>query len=134
MLLIKGATMAKRQERWRDHLAAARDADIPLAEYARRHGLKAHNLYDAKRCASDALAVHVRRMPAQASPVGASAFVPIVVKAGANATNAAEDRTDSLILRAQLPNGVQLSWTQRDDNSEMLANVLQALAGLPCSS
>lgn len=126
--------MAKRQERWRDHLAAARDADIPLAEYARRHGLKAHNLYDAKRRASDALAVRGRHTPAQASPVGAGAFVPVVVKADANATNAAQDRTDSLILRAQFPNGVQLSWTQRDDNSEVLANVLQALAGLPCSS
>lgn len=126
--------MAKRQERWRDHLAAARDADIPLAEYARRHGLKAHNLYDAKRRARDALALRGRHTPAQASPVGAGAFVPVVIKADANATNAAQDRPDSLILRAQLPNGVQLSWTQRECNSEVLANVLQALAGLPCSS
>ena len=126
--------MAKRQERWRDHLAAARDADVPLAEYARRHGLKAHNLYDAKRRARDALALRGRHTPAQASPVGAGAFVPVVVKADANATNAAQDRPDSLILRAQLPNGVQLSWTHGDDNAVALSNVLQALASLPCSS
>lgn len=123
--------MAKRQERWRDHLAAARDADIPLAEYARRHGLKAHNLYDAKRRASDALAVRGRHTPAESSPLGAGAFVPVVIKADASP---AKDRTDSLTLRAQLPNGVQLSWTQRECNSEALSNVLQALAGLPCSS
>ena len=126
--------MAKSQERWRDHLAAARDADLPLAEYARRHGLKAHNLYDARRRACDALAVRGRHTPAQASPVGAGAFVPVVIKADANATNAAQDRPDSLILRAQLPNGVQLSWTHGEDNALALSNVLQALAGLPCSS
>ena len=129
--------MAKRQERWRDHLAAARDADLPLAEYARRHGLKAHNLYDARRRARDALAVRGRHTPAQASPVGAGAFVPVVIKADANATNAtnaAPGRPDSLTLRAQLPNGVQLSWTHGEDNALALSNVLQALAGLPCSS
>jgi hypothetical protein len=126
--------MAKRQERWRDDLAAARDADLLLAEYARRHGLKAHNLYDARRRARDALAVRGGHTPAQASPVGAGAFVPVMVKADANATNSAQDRPDGLILRARLPNGVQLSWTQRECNSEVLANVLRALAGLPCSS
>lgn len=126
--------MAKRQERWRDHLAAARDADIPLAEYARRHGLKAHNLYDAKRRARDALAVRGRHTPAQGSPVGAGAFVPVVLKVDANAMNAAKDLLDSLTLRAQLPNGVQLSWSHRDGNDPALGRVLQALAGLPCSS
>ena len=76
--------MAKRQERWRDHLAAARDGDLPLAEYARRHGLKAHQLYDAKRRANAALAVPVRRTRAEASRLGAGAFVPVVIKAAAS--------------------------------------------------
>lgn len=123
--------MAKKQERWREHLAAARDADMPLAEYARRHGLKVHTLYDARRRADDALAVSVRRTPAAASRLGVGAFVPVVIKADASC---ARERSDSLTLRARLGNGVQLSWTQRDDNGVVLANVLQALAGLPCSS
>jgi hypothetical protein len=123
--------MAKRQERWRDHSAAARDAELPLAEYARRHGLKVHTLYDARRRANVALAVPVRRTRAGASRLGVGAFVPVVIKADASL---AKERSDSLTLRARLANGVQLSWTQRDDNSAVLTNVLQALAGLPCSS
>ena len=123
--------MAKRQERWRDHLAATRDGDLPLAEYARRHGLKAHQLYDAKRRANATLAVPVRRTRAEAPRLGVGAFVPVVIKADASC---AKERSDSLTLCARLANGVQLSWTQRDDNSEVLAKVLQALAGLPCSS
>ena len=90
-LIKKGDDGEEARERWRDHLAAARDANIPFLEYARRHGLKVHNLYDANRRANDAPAVHVRRMPAGASPVGAGAFVPIVIEADANATNAAKD-------------------------------------------
>ena len=124
--------MVRMQERWQEHVAAAREADMSLADYARRHGLKVRSLYRAKRKAKlEKTATRVRHPQGEASPLGAGAFVPVVLKAE---TNCAEDRAERLTLRAQLPNGVQLSWTHGGGDGQALSNVLQALAGLPCSN
>jgi transposase-like protein len=124
--------MTSKQEQWRAHVAAARDADMALSDYARQHGLSVRSLYNAKRKAKAAkVSVPQRRTLAAAATGDARAFVPIVVK---TETNEARDRGEAVVLRAQFPNGVQLSWTHRGGNGLSLSQMLDALAGLPCSN
>jgi len=111
------------------HVAAAGEAGTALSEYARQHGLNVRSLYGAKRMAKAA-------QPEQptltaAAREDAPAFVPVVVKPEASA---ARDLGEAVALRAQLPNGVQLSWTHRGGNSSALSEMLVALVGLPCSN
>jgi hypothetical protein len=122
--------MTSKQEQWQAHVAAARDADMALSDYARQHGLSVRSLYNAKRKAKVAKVSVPQRRTLAAATGDARAFVPIVVK---TETNEARDRGETVVLRAQLPNGVQLSWTHRG-NGLSLSQVLDALAGLPCSN
>lgn len=122
---------SKKQVHWHEHVAAARDADVPLAEYARRHGIKVRSLYNAKRKAGIAKTLlQGQETPLQGPRAGKSAFVPVVIKSDALASNG---HAETLALRAELPNGVQLAWVHRAGD-RALADVLQALAGLSCSS
>src|SRR3954465_2933173 len=100
--------MTSKQEQWQAHVGAARAADMALSDYARQHGLSVRSLYNAKRKAKVAKVSVPQRRTLAAATGDARAFVPIVVK---TETNEARDRGETVVLRAQLPNGVQLSWT-----------------------
>lgn len=124
--------MTDKQGEWQVHVAAARDAGMALSDYARGHGLNVRSLYKANRKAKISKASTTQQRVLAASATGdARAFVPVVVKAEANA---GRDHGEAVTLRAQLSNGVQLSWTHRGNDGASLSQMLQALAGLPCSN
>src|SRR6266542_3574741 len=108
-------------ERWRAHLAAARDRGISIARYAREHGLSRFTLYAAQRqWRSEDLAVTKRSRRRGSSVVAnASPFVRVEVAPPA------------ALLRVRLCNGVELEFGNVD--STAYSTLIGVLAALPCS-
>ena len=108
-------------ERWRAHLAAAREQGMSLACYAREHGLSRFTLYAAQRqWRSEELAAAKRSRRRGSSMVpSASPFVRVEVAQPA------------ALLRARLANGVELEFGTVD--STACARLVGLLAALPCS-
>jgi len=108
-------------ERWRAHLAAAREQGISIAHYAREHGLSRFTLYAAQRQARiEQLAAAKRSRRRDTSVVAsASPFVRVEVARPA------------ALLRARLPNGVELEFGHLEASA--CSALLGMLAALPCS-
>jgi hypothetical protein len=108
-------------ERWRVHLEAAREQGISLARYAREHGLSRFTLYAAQRQRRSEELAAAKRSRRQASSVvrSASPFVRVEVARAV------------ALLRARLPNGVELEFGNVD--STVCSTLVGMLAALPCS-
>ena len=87
-------------ERWRAHLAAARDQGVSIARYAREHGLSRFTLYAAQRQWRSEQRVAARRSGRHGSSVVANASPFVRVEMAAPAA----------LLRVRLPNGVELEF------------------------
>jgi len=81
------AELTERQPYYKTHLDAAASEGVTIAAYARRHGIPAHGLYDARR-----------RIQARAD------FVRVEMPA----------RTSRAHLELRLPNGLQVSVASDD--------------------
>lgn len=103
-------------EQWRQHIETAQAQGIPLAHYAKAHGLSRHALYSANKT----LRKRARANPAPADlPAAATPFIAVQMA------------PPSTSWRAELPNGVVLHWPCADITDSL--PLLQALAALPCS-
>lgn len=105
-------------ERWRGHVAAALERGVPLAQYAREHGLSRHTLYVAHKQMQRASGAATKRQPAKTPRP--PPFVAVQV-----AGNGA-------LLRARLPNGVEVELAELPASA--YGALLSVLAGLPCSN
>ena len=90
-----------KQESYLQHIARAEEQGLSLSVYARQHGLLTQRLYAA-------------RYAAKQRPSSPSVFVPVTV-------------TTSFALRAVLPNGIELHF------SDSSPETLRRLAELSCS-
>lgn len=137
-------------QRWRKHLKRAAARSITLAQYAREHGLSPHTLYAAsQQQRAEAVAERIEAKPGlqRKGKPPRSAFIAVRLPEVGCAT---EHRVGSgaAVLQARLPNGVQIGievggievgaaqpsrGSQQTSAQEPWAQVLQALARLPCS-
>ena len=132
-------------DRWGPHLRAARASGKTLTEYARDQGLSRHTLYAARqrlRKAEGAGMVpgarRLMRRPAHTHTKLPSAFASVRVLAPASAAaHSAPMPSGSPIpprLRAQLLNGVAIEVQCSSADTALVAAVICALGGLPCSA
>lgn len=133
--------------RWRKHLKRAAARGITLAQYARENGLSRHTLYAASQQErAETVAERIEAGPGlqRKGKTPRSAFIAVRLPE----VECAAERmwsNGAAMLQAQLPNGVQVRIEVGGDkagtaqppqgSSEQApwAQVLQALAGLPCS-
>ena len=149
--------------RWRKHLKRAASRGITLAQYAREHGLSRHTLYAAsQQRRAEAVAERIEAKPGLQRKDGTarSAFIAVRLPEAQSALERAGEQIGSkgaAVLQARLPNGVQIGievssieagaarplqmplgspgaqGAQGASAQAPWAQVLQALAGLPCS-
>jgi hypothetical protein len=114
--------MGEKKARWQQHLKAAEVSGERLSAYAKRHQINVHRLYEAKR---------LRGQPKAA----AWAVVRVKPEAGTELAPRQPQRVTAtpVVMQAQLSNGVIVSWTYDSSAGQMLAPLMHALAGLPCS-
>lgn len=126
-------------QRWRKHLKRAAARGITLTQYAKENGLSRHTLY----AASQQQRAEQRPERDQAKPAlrhqskaSRSAFIAVRLPEVAERMTV----SSAAVLQARLPNGVQLGIevgavqsSQGASTQAPWAQVLQALAGLPCS-
>ena len=123
--------MGIKQRKWQEHLKAAETSGMRLSAYASQHYINVRRLYEERHYAARAKAARARQRR--------SAFVPVKLKSEALAKVAPPahrgDALDArLAMQARLDNGVVLSWTYEATSASAQANLLHALAGLPCFS
>jgi len=113
--------MGERKPKWRDHLKAAEASGLKLSAYAAHHQINVRRLYEARR-------VRARQ--------GRSAWAVVRVKPEPALQVASKVHQGSLptavAMQARLGNGVVLSWTHDQRNTDGPASVLRTLAALPC--
>ena len=146
--------------RWRKHLKRATARGITLAQYAREHGLSRHTLYAAsQQQRAEAVAERIEAQPGlqRQGKASRSAFIAVRLPEAQSAPERAGEQIGSkgtTVLQARLPNGVQIGievssieagaarplqmplgspGAQGASAQAPWAQVLQALAGLPCS-
>jgi len=120
--------MGIKQGKWQGHLKAAETSGMSLSAYAAQHDINVRRLYEERRCEARAKAAKARQV---------SAFVPVKVKAQplvkvTHTRPHGEAPVVRLAMQARLDNGVVLSWTYEASSASAQANLLHALAGLPC--
>lgn len=136
--------------RWVEHLAQAQADGVTLAQYARQHGLSKATLYAARQ-QQRALQTQADTAHAQLPRQGKSARSPFVTVQLPEATRATQQAATlcsassptGTTLQARLPNGVHVSieinpppvssGQSFQPPLEPWAQVLQVLAGMPCS-
>jgi hypothetical protein len=142
-------------QRWAEHLKRAAASGVPLARYARDHGISEQTLYAARhqqralqrtqeQIRTQAQSRQIQKAQSNQSLTTRNAFVAIklpepdiVCAAQADTFVSAHSPT---VLQAHLPNGVALSigippcdQTQHQPLQPAWTQVLHALAALPCS-
>ena len=123
--------MGIKQRKWQEHLKAAETSGMRLSAYASQHDINVRRLYEERHYAARAKAARARQRR--------SAFVPVKLKSEAlvkvaPAAHHGHTPGARLSMQARLDNGVVLSWTYDASSASAQANLLHALAGLPCFS
>ena len=118
--------MGKIRGKWQGQLEAAQASGLSLSAYAAQRGINVRRLYEARQTL-------VRAAKARQT----SAFVPVKLKAQSlvkvTPTVHHSDVTAArFAMQARLDNGVLLSWTYDASGAAAQANLLHALAALPC--
>ena len=113
--------MGEKKSKWQDHLKAAQASGLKLSAYAAQHQINVRRLYEAKR---------------KRSQQGASSWAVVRVKAGPTVQVTPRAREcaapTTVAMQARLGNGVVLSWTHDQRNTDAPCSVLRTLAALPC--
>jgi uncharacterized Rmd1/YagE family protein len=113
--------MGEKKARWQQHLKAAEASGERLSAYAKRHQINVHRLYEAKRLRGQQKAA-------------AWAVVRVKPESGIEAAKLAQRvAATPVVMQARLSNGVIVSWTYDASGEQILAPLMHALAGLPCS-
>ena len=113
--------MGEKKSKWQEHLKAAESSGLKLSAYAANHQIDVRRLYEAKRkrpqqSASSWAVVRVKvESPVQVAPKARELIAPTTVA-----------------MQARLGNGVVLSWTHDQRNTDAPCSVLRTLAALPC--
>ncbi len=120
--------MGIKQRKWQEHLKSAETSGMRLSTYAAQQDINVRRLYEERHYVARAKAAKARQR---------SAFVPVKLKSQAlvKVTSAAHHGDAfgaRLAMQARLDNGVVLSWTYDASSASAQANLLHALAGLPC--
>ena len=127
--------------RWGGHLARAKAKGITLAQYARENGLSRHTLYAAsqqQRAQAAVQRIEVRPGLPRKGQAPRGAFIAVRLPEIAEVPERTADRGVA-VLQARLPNGVHIdievdaAQPSAAAAQAPWAQVLQALAGLPCS-
>jgi uncharacterized Rmd1/YagE family protein len=114
--------MGEKKAQWQQHLKAAEASGERLSAYAKRHQINVHRLYEAKRLRGQQKAA-------------AWAVVRVKPEAGLEVSPKRPQRVAAspVVMQARLSNGVIVSWTYDASGEQILAPLMHALAGLPCS-
>jgi hypothetical protein len=115
--------MGEKKARWQQHLKAAEASGERLSAYAKRHQINVHRLYEAKRLRGQQKAA-------------AWAMVRVKPEPGIEVSPKPLQRVAAstpVVMQARLSNGVIVSWTYDASAEQILAPMMHALAGLPCS-
>ena len=113
--------MGEKKSKWQEHLKAAEGSGQKLSAYAAHQQIDVRRLYEAKRKrslqgASSWAVVRVKvESPVQVTPKARESAAPTTVA-----------------MQARLGNGVVLSWTHDQRNTDAPCSVLRTLAALPC--
>ena len=123
--------MGIKQRKWQEHLKSAETSGMRLSTYAAQQDINVRRLYEERHYVARAKAARARQRRSTFVPVKLKAQSLVKVAPAAHHGHAPGAR---LAMQARLDNGVVLSWTYEATSASAQANLLHALAGLPCFS